>query len=135
MAEAFAKKWASENKKPGTEFEIVSRALTDMYEPPDSPASMPGIQVLLEDYALDLNEHRSCLLTDADVDAAHAIIGVSKGHVREILQRYPAAKSKTFALSSDVPDPWHAPKYQYKKCAEMMMPLVDQAMDKIISEI
>lgn len=77
MAEQFGIRFLKQHNLT-SDYTIISRSLTDKYETPGSPASAPGIEVLMEDYGLDMKEHRSCLLKNSDVDEAHAIIGVSQ---------------------------------------------------------
>ena len=63
---------------------------------------------------LDLGNHRSVMLSSQDVNDAHLMIGVTKSHVRSIIEKYPTATLKVDSFSSDVPDPWHSPIEVYK---------------------
>lgn len=132
MAECFANNWLRLNGLVD-QFIVVSRALTSDYEPPNSPASVQGINVLLKDYSLDMSSHRSALLTAEDVNDASHIIGVSKSHVQWILKQFPEASRKTKALPVDIPDPWHQREEVYRACAKVMQPLVYDVMAEVTS--
>ena len=45
---------------------------------------------------LDLGQHRSRRLDVADVRSADLVLGVSRGHVREVVVLDPSARAKTF---------------------------------------
>lgn len=132
MAEAFGKAWATENMV-ADDVTILSRGLTDRYEPPNSPASEYGVAVLLEKFGLDTSLHRSKLLTAEEVEIAAAIISVSSSHRDSILSSFPStAHGKTYSLSRNVSDPWHASIDIYEHCACVMKPLVYEAMESIV---
>ena len=124
MAEQFANAWLEVNNCRG-QYSFISRALSNAYEPENSPASSYGIQVLSEEYLLDLRNHRSVMLSSQDVDDAHLIIGVTKSHVRSIIGKYPTATAKVGSFSSDVPDPSHSSIEVYETCAAKMKELID----------
>lgn len=71
MAEVLAKKWLTE--KGHKDFTVVSRSLTDSYEPENSPASLNGIKILQQDYSLDMTNHRSKLLSEGDLERATVV--------------------------------------------------------------
>ena len=123
MAMKFAESWLADQKNSSSG-RFLSRGLTDAYEPPGSPASAHGIHILAEEYSLDLNDHRSALLTAEDVEAATLIVGVTRNHVATVESRFPSSKGKIFSLSKDVPDPWHQSIDVYRQCAMAMKPLV-----------
>ena len=130
MAESFAKDWLS-TRCFHNAFEIVSRSITEDYEPVGSPASEHGVTVLREEFGLDISNHESCLITRDDVSRALAVIGVTKSHAAHVRQLYPEYKDKIIALSRDVCDPWHGPKSEYLRCAHTMKPLVEEALVRI----
>jgi protein-tyrosine-phosphatase len=76
MAEAFGKAFLNE-KGLSSSFEVVSRALTDAYEPADSPASENGIQALWGDWGLDISNHRSTILSSEDIISGSFIFFVN----------------------------------------------------------
>ena len=79
---------------------------------------------------MDLNNHRSALLTAEDVEAATLIVGVTRSHVATVESRFPSSKGKIFSLSSDVPDPWHQSMAVYRQCAAVMKPLVYEILSE-----
>ena len=123
MAMKFAESWLSD-RNHSSSGRFLSRGLTDAYEPPGSPASAFGIRILAEEFQLDLNEHRSALLTAEEVEAATLIVGVTRNHVAAVESRFPSSIGKTYSLSKDVPDPWHQSIDVYRQCAVAMKPLV-----------
>jgi len=134
MAGGFALKYLQNFRSNGT-FIICSRALTSDYEPPGSPASAQGVEIMSESFGIDLRAHRSQLLTTNDVETADFIVGVSKSHSATIISYFPDAVGKIFHLSRDVSDPWHQPKKRYLECAEMMKPLVEEILARLIPDI
>ena len=62
--------------------------MSTQYEPPNSPASAQGIKVLKEDFNLNMESHRSKLLTNNDIEDAFIIIPVKKDLGDHILQNY-----------------------------------------------
>lgn len=131
MAELFGGSWLIDRNLQ-SKYRVASRALTDQYEPPNSPASAHGIQILRDEYDLDLRNHRSAMLTSQDVADAHIIIGVTQSHVRVINQKYPESYGKVHGLGIDVSDPWHASLEAYNLCAHQLKPLVYDALDNHI---
>ena len=131
MAEQFAVQWLIQNNLT-TEYQIISRALTEKYEPQNSPASSHSIQILADEFALDLNFHRSSMLSAKEVDDAQIIIGVTTAHVEKILRTFPSSIGKVFSFDSDISDPWHASLAEYRVCAQTMKPLVYQILDRIL---
>ena len=116
MAEGLAKKFAIEN---GWEnIHILSRALTEDYEPSGSPASDNGVEIMKSEYNIDISGHRSAMLTQKDVDEATFIVGVSQSHCRYILQNYDRAREKCVSLQTDIPDPWHQGITVFSRCAK-----------------
>ena len=131
MAEQFANAWLDDNNCRG-KYRFISRALSNAYEPENSPASSHGRKVLSEEYLLDLGNHRSVMLSSQDVNDAHLIIGVTKLHVRSIIGKYPTATSKVDSFSCDVPDPWHSSIEVYKICAAKMKELIDGKLRDLV---
>ena len=90
------------------------------------------MEILAEEFSLDLSSHRSSMLTLQEVNDAKIIIGVTKSHVAAILRMFPSSEAKLHALGSDVSDPWHASLEVYRVCANEMMPLVYETLDQLI---
>jgi protein-tyrosine phosphatase len=133
MAEYFARQWLQQ--KHSEHFTILSRALTDQYEPPGSPASTNGVIVMKEDFDIDMNSHRSALLTQADVDRADAIVGVTLSHIDFISANFAGATGKVYSMNRDVSDPWHAPLETYRSCAHQLSSLIPLVVGKVVDTI
>ena len=98
-----------------------NRALSSEYEPPGSPASPQGVKVLLEDYNLNMESHRSKLLTIQDVDEAFLIIPVKRDLGEYILQSYPVCtREKIKYFNQDISDPWRSSESVFRACAKNM---------------
>lgn len=132
MAEHFASAWLVDKSLQGR-YKVVSRGLTDRYEPPNSPASSNAVHVLAKDFSLDLSPHRSSLLSSDEVDNAYLIIGVTQSHKSQIVNRFPNSLGKVHCFNADVPDPWHASIEVYSVCAHLMQRLVYEILTQLIS--
>ncbi len=108
--------------------------MTDEYEPEGSPASPMAIEVISKSYNLDLSTHRSKILDARDVESAHAIFCVTEKHAEAVCEAFPSAgyAGKVHALGVDVPDPWKRGEDEYKSTAQMLKPLVDDVMTKLL---
>ena len=133
IAEHLARQWLNQNDLHN--FSVISRALTDAYEPPGSPASENGVVVMKEDYNIDMSSHRSCLLTQADVNAADAIVGVTRSHVNYISENFSVSSDKLYSMNKDVSDPWHAPLEVYKRCAAQLSELIPSVVAHVVQQI
>jgi protein-tyrosine-phosphatase len=131
MAELFAVTWLKNNNL-SEKFKVVSRALSDEYEPPNSVASYNGVQILREEFSLDLTLHRSSVLTSKDVEQAELIIGVTSTHAIKVQDLFPLFKNKVYSLRSDVPDPWHSSIDVYRSCAHTIKPLVYEILGRLL---
>jgi protein-tyrosine-phosphatase len=131
MAEYLARQWFASN---GIEkYTVISRGLTDQYEPPGSPASNNGIIVMKEDFGIDMSTHRSALLTQSEVDEAGAIICVSRRHAEIITHNFSNATDKLHVLKKDVSDPWHAQIEVYRACAHQLAALIPAQFAELFS--
>jgi protein-tyrosine-phosphatase len=87
-------------------------------------------------------QHRSQMLTDAEVDWADLIITMTDAHKRSIQQQYPQAAEKVFTLKEysgeatnlDITDPYGGDLEQYKKTFHELERLIDQMIEKITAE-
>jgi L-threonylcarbamoyladenylate synthase len=85
-------------------------------------ASVEAVRALAE-LKIDLRPHRSRQLTGEIVDAASLIVVMTAAHRTAVLERFPGARDKAFALKSfggrsgdvDVEDPIGAPLEGYRK--------------------
>jgi protein-tyrosine-phosphatase len=85
--------------------------------------------VLKSDYGLDLSSHRSQLLSQSDVDAAHFIVPVKRNLCAHIQQTFTDAGPKLRYLSKDIPDPWHQPVEIFRQCALT----INECLDEFLS--
>lgn len=142
MAEYLARQWFINNKTENSHnFTVISRALSDRYEPPGSPASENGVIIMKEDFGIDMSSHRSALLRQTDVDEAVAIIGVSQGHIEFIRSNFlfhseeaVNVNNKLFAMKRDVRDPWHAHIEVYRACAHQLAELIPLQLSEMFGE-
>ena len=130
MAEQFGKSWLETNGL-SEKFRVISRGLTDQYEPPWKPCKCHGLSLLQEQYDIDMSSHRSALLTAAEAEEAIALVGVTRSHAAYIRGDFPDYSHKVTNLSTDVSDPWHQPKVVYQQCAAIMKPLVEEQMERL----
>ena len=80
-------------------------------------------------YGIDMNSHRSKLLTAEDVNNAFLIIPVRRDLGSMIAHLYPESRTKLQFFRQNVADPWHQPVEVFRKCAEMM----DDMLDDIVA--
>jgi protein-tyrosine-phosphatase len=132
MAEHFASAWLVDKNLQG-QYKIISRGLTDKYEPPNSPASPHAVDVLAKDFSLDLSPHRSSLLSSDDVNEAYLIIGVTQSHKSQVIYNFPNSLGKVHSFNANVPDPWHATLEVYSACAHLMRRLVYEILTQLIT--
>jgi protein-tyrosine-phosphatase len=132
MAEHFASAWLVDKNLQG-QYKIISRGLTDRYDPLNSPASPNAVDVLAKDFSLDLSPHRSSLLSSDEVNDAYLIIGVTQSHKSQIINNFPNSLGKVHCFNANVPDPWHATIEVYRACAHMMRPLVNVILTQLIT--
>lgn len=130
IASALASKYLYDNKL-NNKYMIISRGLSNEYEPENSLASLHGINTLKNDYNIDISNHRSMLLNDNDMNNATTIIGVTQSHYNEIIKRYPSHSNKVTKLAHDVQDPWHQPIEAYQHTAITLSKLINDIMMKI----
>ena len=115
------------------DYTVISRALTDQYECPGSPASENGVLVMKKDFDIDMSSHRSALLTQSEVDSAAAIVCVSRGHAEFIARNFSNTDNKVHALKKDVSDPWHAEVGVYRACAHQLATLLPLQLAELFS--
>mmetsp|Transcript_4438 Transcript_4438/g.4563 ORF Transcript_4438/g.4563 Transcript_4438/m.4563 type:complete len:162 (-) Transcript_4438:110-595(-) len=138
MAEGLAIRWLEKNEL-SHKYKVVSRGLTDEYEPPNSPASSQAVIIMAEDFGIDISNHRSKLLTLNDIQEATHIVGVSRSHSEWVISMYTEYftnhPGKLTSLDKNVPDPWHSPTDVYRACVNMMEPLILTKMEDIVNQM
>lgn len=85
-AAALALKYLKDN---GKDWEVISRSISTDYEPEDSPASEYSVEILRDDFGLDITSHSSKLLNEQDVESADFIIGITSSHKYFIERMFP----------------------------------------------
>lgn len=64
----------------------------------------------------DYRNHRAHTLSDADVDSADLLVGMSGGHCMELLMRYPQAAQKITVMPTPISDPFGGDLAVYTQC-------------------
>ena len=130
MAEYLCRKRFNESSEDIKTYTVGSRSLSTNYEPINSPPSAQGVQVLREDYGLDMTAHRSQLLSAQDIADADLIVPVKRDLGARIVAEFPEAKGKMFYLSQDISDPWHDPVSVFRSCAQLIYSLLDEVIEE-----
>lgn len=152
MAESLFKDIIRE-KGRAHEFEVSSRGV---YAFTGDPASHQAIEVMKEEFGIDLKQHRAMVLDDSDMKKAYLVITMTVRHKNMILDVYPEAADKVFTIKEyveaendaefdgdtdnednygiknnpDVIDPFGGDYETYKDCAleleELLLELADR---------
>ena len=125
MAEYLAKGMVSEG------FETSSRGLSAY---PGQAMPGPALEAL-QGYGIDAQGHQAQGLTRQDIEGADVILGMTGGHVVQILERYPQARGKVHTLNGyaetgggDIGDPYGSDLATYKETAARL----EEALGKIL---
>lgn len=134
MAEGLAKKMA---KDKGWDLEIFSAGVVAW---PGAPATEEAIKAVAELEA-DISGHRARSLDLDLVEKADLILTMTEAHKRQIIDRFPQAREKTFTLTEyatscpgDIPDPIGGPLEVYQACVAQLKGLIEQALDKFMAK-
>lgn len=97
-----------------------------------SPASREAVEVMRA-RGLDLSQHLSTPLTPAMIDEAYLIIGLTEGHVHQILNLAPVARDRVERLdpAGDVMDPIGSPLGIYQQTADQITKLLERRLAEI----
>lgn len=150
MAEGLARKIAVDR---GWELEVFSAGLAAW---PGAPATEEAIRAAAE-LGADIKEHRARHLEPELVEKADLILTMTAAHKKAVMDRFPAAREKTFTLMEyvaepsaeespeeertggtwssppgDIPDPVGGPLEVYRTCAARLKDLVERALDKFM---
>ncbi len=122
MAEALLRKKTNEHS-------VRSAGLSVLY-----PASAAENAVrVMEEYGLDISEHKSRQLTDKMVQDADIILTMTTGHKAILNTIFPLAKEKTYTIGEyaghtmDVEDPFGGDEQLYRACAATLSRLIEEA--------
>jgi len=116
-------------------FEVCSAgiAASSLYTVPEI------IVKLLNKEGIDVSGHISTSLTKVLVDQSDLILVMEKGHLSNIVCRYPQSKNKTFLLKeyahvegADVVDPIGKPEEVYISCAKEIKKCIEKIFHRII---
>ncbi len=102
-------------------------------------ASPQAIDVMKNEYGIDLTRHRARVLYDSDIEKASLILVMTKHHKEMIADIYPEAVSKVHLLKeyaglvkdTDVIDPFGQDYNTYKRCAKELEQLILKVSEKI----
>ncbi|EQC34890.1 hypothetical protein SDRG_07690 [Saprolegnia diclina VS20] len=131
MAEALAKRWLREHPVPG--LRVGSIALSDEFEPPNSPASAFGIAAM-QRRGIDLHLHRSRLVNCALIESADVVYCVTARHERMLRALFPTLRATVRIFPSDIADPWHQDASVYEACAAQIQAAIDVIMPVIVRD-
>jgi len=108
----------------------------------NDPASHEAIEVLRNEYGIDITSHRARVLDTDDIRSAWLILTMTEDHRRMILDIWPEAADKVFTLKdyaeirdngSGISDPFGGDYEVYKQCAseieEALMHIADKIFD------
>jgi protein-tyrosine-phosphatase len=102
------------------------------------PASPEALEVMGEEYAIDLSGHRSRRLNQELVDEADLILVMTRDHYHQMVERYQSSRDKTFILSEwagyqgqEVSDPFGMGKESYKRSAEQLESMLEGVIKKL----
>lgn len=117
---------------------LVSSAGIYAFE--NDPASHQAIEVLKNEYGIDITSHRARILDADDIRGAWLILAMTEEHKRMILDIYPESADKVFTLKDyaeiqdggpGILDPFGGSYETYRQCAyEIEMALMNIA-DKV----
>ncbi|NLU51288.1 MAG: low molecular weight protein arginine phosphatase [Clostridiaceae bacterium] len=104
------------------------------------PASHEAIEVMKEEFGIDISSHRARVLYDDDIKNAWLILTMTERHKNMILDIYPQGADKVFTLKSyaeanddnpDILDPFGMDIETYKNCAYEIDAMILNVLDKI----
>jgi len=103
---------------------LVSSAGIYAFE--NDPASAMAVEVLKNEYGIDISSHRAKVLDADDIRNAWLILAMTEDHKRMILDIYPEAADKLYTLKDyaeiweggpSIPDPFGGDYDVYRACA------------------
>lgn len=100
--------------------------------------------IVMKEEGIDVSEARTAYLTDDMIKKATLILVMENLHRNEIINRVPAASTKTFLLKEyaragekshpegfSVPDPIGRPLGDYRRCLELLKKEIDRIAEKL----
>jgi protein-tyrosine-phosphatase len=135
MAEAIFKDIIKE-KGIEEKFEVYSAGV---YAFDNDPATYQAIEVMKNEFNIDLKSHRAKVLDNSDVQKADLILTMTRHHRDMIIDIYPEASAKVHVLKEfvglkeglDVLDPFGQDYEVYKSCAYEIEELLLEVLKRI----
>ncbi|MDD2374550.1 MAG: low molecular weight protein arginine phosphatase [Eubacteriales bacterium] len=107
---------------------------------PGDLASEYSRQVLFEEYALDISDHKSQRINPEIIEKSDLIITMTYDHKRMLLRFFPDAQSKVFTIGEaadkkeiDINDPYGGNYSDYSRTASQINILTEAIASKIIA--
>lgn len=100
-------------------------------------AAQNSIQVLAE-RGMDINDHRSRMVSDELLEEADLILCMESGHVEALKAEFPEVAhrihllSETAGESFSISDPYRGPLEAYQQMAATVTDLIDRGLQRII---
>lgn len=94
----------------------------------------------MEEYNVDLNNHRATNIRDIDIENYDIILCMTTQHKENITYLYPKLKEKIYTLKEyidsdieykEIDDPWGFDIKVYKSCAKEVVENVDKLIEKL----
>jgi len=135
MAEAIFKDIIAE-KGIQDEFEVCSAGV---YAFDNDPASYQAIEVMKNEFNIDLKPHRAKVMDGSDIEKADLIFTMTRHHRNMIIDIYPEASDKVYVLKEfagltedlDVIDPFGQDYDVYKSCANDIEGLLLKVLERL----
>lgn len=99
-----------------------------------------AIEVMNEDYNIDLKAHRATNIMNSDIKDEEIILCATNNHKMFVIQLFPELKEKVYTIKEyvgeegDISDPWGYGIMVYRKCASELYELANKIMDKLSKE-
>lgn len=145
MAEGFFRKAIENNPLLSKHFSVFSAGVMAIN---GNPASANSVQVLKEEWGIDISNHKARLIRYEDIKSAYLVLTMTRNHKDAILRLFPDMKSKVFTLkeyaqwkdnnecfgndiaddynfSLDIIDPYGMPVQIYRECAMDIKKAID----------
>lgn len=137
MAEALFRELLEERDDLKEELSVTSAGI---YPYEGDPANYEAVEVMKQEFGIDISSHRARILDDSDMKDAYLILVMTVHHREMILDIYPEAADRVYTLkdfaeedeeSPDVCDPYGNGYKVYKDCASEIEALLLNIIDKI----
>lgn len=136
MAEALFKDILAD-REDKEEFSVSSAGI---YAFEGDPASPEAVEVMKNEFGIDISKHRAKVLNDIDIADAFIILTMTERHRKMIIDIYPHAGERVFTLKQyaeaedgnpNISDPFGWDIDVYKDCASEIDALLLDVVDKI----